>query len=306
MQTLKTIFTTLCLVLFVATAGAWAQTLHFYMLYDAADTRIGASKDKHNFERFVPEWAEAAGMRVSTTFVTEENFNMGSLNALRVGSNDVVFFVYSGHSHTHDGAPTFLGAEGSLTNVHNLLKRKNARLTITLYDGCNHGTPTVGNSEILEARTPSYNLQMAKLFKYAKGDIRAWSTSVGTYSWGSPEKGGLFAFSFLEAIQTPVDNPSWQSVFQAAKSKTQQLARENNKTQVPRYVLNLSNTNQQSEEPGLSNAPAKPYTVRNGETQQEVFNRLVDDWNGVPGSFRIKMGRWAAGNTVKIVYQKKK
>ncbi len=159
------------------------------------------------------------------------------VNELQPGRGDIVVFVYTGHGYRlptdTDPYPRFnlgYGRDVSASEVFNILKKKGARLNITLADTCNDRFKQTkfdfrfGYS--LKRSAPGANRNaLEKLFLKTEANIIAASSEQGQLSGTDDNKGSVFTRTFLDTLkaETSITNdvqPSWTSII----TKTRDLA----------------------------------------------------------------------------------
>ncbi len=207
------------------------------------------------------------------------------VESLRCSSEDVILFYYSGHGgNSGDGWPTF-SAQTKETEIHNILKGKGARLTITLYDCCNGG-PTTQRPNVLPGVLTAYTL----LFLNSTGDIKACSSSDGKPSYGYPNIGGFFTASFLKAIRdVPVANQAqqqriWSNIKNLTYSGTNRLCQQNNEPpdndhQNPKFAINVTTTPLGR----VPNAPNNFVVGGQGYTDLKTPRDIITKYKGTSG-----------------------
>jgi hypothetical protein len=222
--------------------------MHLVVVADTDDPDIGRgdSVDAQGIKREFETAANAIGVRFNYTLISGSSFNRGAvvntLNGLSPGSNDIIVFAYTGHGFRYDDDDTdpyprfYLGRNrqspdgNSLqaSEVFNALKRKTARLNITIIDACNSevGTrkPRYETGVALKVSDAGINGKaVATLFLNSRGNIIVAAASKGEKSRTNAETGGYFVHSFLEAFkyQTSLVNsssPSWRTIISNSKS----------------------------------------------------------------------------------------
>lgn len=225
--------------------SATAQTLHFISMFDTNDLKIGNGM---KIERMLimNEMQTIAGYLEEYGYDSEfseyygnncgRNSLMQAINALQVGSEDVVVFYYGGHgarayNNEEDRFPQMCLGEKSQTNwvpsslIKNMIKKNNPRLTIILTGCCNKEDAGVTIKSLI-AQSQSYTSEAGvnkgafkKMFFDAKGVVQLTSSKAGEYSWCT-DKGSLFCIALLEVFnqvgQGKVSS-DWNSVCQNTK-----------------------------------------------------------------------------------------
>lgn len=220
-----------------------AATLHVIEITDT-DRMIGSTRDKILISNLVDEIGRIANMTVNKQmFDKNDNSYLSAIQRLNPSADDVVWIYYSGHGrNSGDGWPQFTnsGNKYKLTSIKNLLESKNARLNLIMYDCCNHGATT---SPIPSSRLLPTALDI--LFRNAKGTIIASGAEAGKYGHGSPQIGGFFTVSFIQALNevSPADgNDLWKVVFRKTKEKTNQMCQTARRPmQNPIYKISVRN-----------------------------------------------------------------
>lgn len=262
-----------------------------FVVYNSADTAIWAKTDAENLSKEARKISNILDMELVLKVYKQEDLTSSSLrskiNNISCGSNDVFWFAYSGHGEgTTSKYPimTGRGAKLSQDEVHRLVKAKGSRLSITTFDCCNYTMQRVEN------RGPGVSvgfknpLAYAKLFKYAKGDMKIVGIEKAFFrkgfATGHSDYGGLFTFSFIEAIEyycnsdETINDITWDKIIAKTKKKTNFLAKQipiirrgqivGYRQQVPYAELNIQ------QNPLPVHNPAPCYTVKANETNESL------------------------------------
>ncbi|MBT3360124.1 MAG: hypothetical protein HN403_10915 [Rhodospirillales bacterium] len=229
------IFPLLFLMLFVAAPmAAGAADLHAILVIDTNDKSIGrmVDLDRKLIEKELNQIARMTGLNVRETLVRGKNFKLNkvgaAINGLKVDSDDVILFYYSGHGFrtkqkTYKWPFFYFHSNEPLDYawVIQALKAKGARLTITLTDACNN----VVNASIREqdqyrAKSMVNPDAYKTLFLKSKGYIAATSSIPGETSTATSD-GSLFTLSFLKALheEGAKSNPKWQTMMKNGAGK---------------------------------------------------------------------------------------
>ena len=221
---------------------AVSQTLHAIIFADTYSHDIGASvrEDYKNMGIEFALIAEANGFQSKIyDSCIGENFNRQTadkvLNELRCGSNDVVFFYYSGHGNRSASQYPQLGLKGGTIALHTIdeiIARKNPRLRIIMADCCNGSIredikPQGDLGYASKIDTNSEKVYRSLFGDSVKGSIIIASSQPGENSI-SLEKGGAFTFSFLQEMQkmkASGANANWNTLLERSKNATSQIAR---------------------------------------------------------------------------------
>jgi len=221
-------------------------TLHLVIVANTAIPDIGASCDfdKKRMLNEMDAIADALGMEMKQYIVDGKNLTKdnveNTLYSLSPGSNDVVFFFYSGHGfrwsnqsdqysnldfrynpYTEMSNATCM----TLTEVSDIIASKGARLNISLADCCNSdvGANSRSSEKFLASRSdPNYDeKKLARLFLNSTGNIKSCAASPGEVSWCNETDGGFFMFSFFQALHEEVgylsDEARWDDILNNAK-----------------------------------------------------------------------------------------
>lgn len=245
---LKTLTTFFFLVLSVQ--FGFSSTFHGIIIYDHKAGNVGSVKDKELMETEFTAIAEATGMTLNlkvfssnSTDVNKQTI-MSYINSLTVDDDGVIFVYYTGHSQNsqQDEFPIIpiIQHNEHITqgDLHNLIKSKNARLTISAVDACNHAMPET----VYKARNNPLKTIYEALFLKSSGDVKVCS-SYNTASWGNPDDGGAFTSSFLNAIRSfeSAKDAKWPNLLEKTKQKTSAVAqRIYDEVQIPHYECNTT------------------------------------------------------------------
>ena len=205
-------------------------------------------------KNFAKEVANKTLMTLEYHYFTHQDFEDGGstflneLNSLNVGSQDVICFYYTGHGYNDEGSnfPAFgLNTTYPLDWIHSQFKRKEARLTMTIYEACNWLERE--HSQEIFAFNSNETLKLSKLFKSAKGEIKIASNTAGVraYSYTKPAYGGLFTNTFLNTITDYLvgkdyESVTWDNIMHDTTKKTEYDAAQLGKNQVPYSYINVS------------------------------------------------------------------
>lgn len=299
-------------ILAIPILSAFAQEVkvHAIVFCNTDDEKIGISC-KNDQARFVEELGviqaalgcDVDWLNVYTGSACSKKNLEDALSSLRCGSNDVVFFYYSGHGVHAQADP----ADGWLpqmclkyesydqdkfvpvTYVRDKLKGKGARLNIILTDCCNNNASWVTVKSLLMGVTtpPKTNgidvVRLKKLFYDSKGMVIATSSKRGQYSYG-PNEGGCFSISFWDEIlklEQGQGTATWNAVLDAAKHNTLDLT---DGKQEPVFQINTETTSTQiSEQPVNNNV----VIISMEQDLTTAFKKLVD--NSYSRSNRLSM-----------------
>lgn len=288
-----------------------ASTLHFILVADTLDDKIGTAmrQDLFNVATAFRNIADAAGMKLSLTQVSGDD-----LTATKVGraimdvqpdADDAVVFFYTGHGFRTSSSATpwpsislkeDKGME--LAAIFRTLDIKRPRLFVVVGNCCNNTIPD-GLIEIVavQAGRPA-NAQhpgCRKLFAEARGAVIASSSQPGEFSFCLPSQGGVFTMAFLNALYAELNaaDPSWQNLMAKASSPIRLL---DGNTQNPQYgfggelldppsnspppkepdIEPDTTTDTQPEPPPRPKPPAKPKPRPHPDQPSDAVTLVID------------------------------
>lgn len=159
------------------------------------------------------------------------------LEKIKPGSDDVIYFHFSGHGHraTHKETrwPSMFffskKAHVSLKKVIKKIKKKGARLSIIFCDCCNNIPEMRKLTPKNPIVIPDFDVSkeivgLSKLFCQTKGTIIASASAPGGLAW-STSKGGIFTNAYLYFLQIEIlkDRPKWKHIFKEASALCESL-----------------------------------------------------------------------------------
>jgi Caspase domain len=221
-------------------ASRGAAKLHTFIVADESPG-IGSMVDYETMQKCVENIATQSGL----TPVPPQCFKKADKNAkvlkaklesLTCGSDDAVFFYYSGHGFNAQGSEftsfQFDELQFSMDYVTEQLSQHKPRLLVVMYDACNFipGDRAISTHSNLAARSE----RLKTLFRNSAGTVKIASNTagVGKFSIGFTDDGGLFTNAFYAALENAPGN-SWESVLTHAKTTTTEFARKWRKEQIP-------------------------------------------------------------------------
>lgn len=299
------------LVLFLClgvSMGMDAKTIHWLTFIDTTDRNVGEI-DKSSRQLLYSRWIDLVnttlkdnGYSVNIVDIydsktTPENCK-AIVNGLNCGAEDIIVFYYIGHGTENTGASKYplmlMGQINAskfipLSWVHNTLKSKGARLTISIGMCCNarQGVagkiePTFGanygNTYVSEEQSNC----IKKMFLYYRGDVLITSASPNESSWACGTTIGptdYFTFSLLDQFNNELpemSNPTWDSMMSSIKEDVYNNVRNNAQiqniepgaTQTPIWETHLKSANTPTTTP-----PDKPNT-EDVSDKSEMLNTL--------------------------------
>ncbi len=242
-----------------------AQKLYMFIVYQN-DTTVGIT-NKETMQQLADEIDKAVpnlqiinkvfkGAEMSKSKIKSE------LNTIKVGSNDIIWYYYTGYGENYDTWPQTDQQQVPITWVFDKMKAKKPRLSITMYDCCNYRTTLV------PTRPKPTGKSYLKYLLLEYGHIIASSSSPREFSYGGAGLGSIYTNKFYDAIH---DNIKWEDVFEKTKYSVQEWARSHEKVQNPMYVGHVYY---------ISKYIPPPPRVRKGDTWESI----VAEWNNTPGN----------------------
>lgn len=275
-------------IIFLMLFGAFAsqvnaKTIHWLTFIDTTDPNVG-EVDQNTRKILYARWIDLVNATLK-----EQGYNVNIIdvygsktspencknfvNDLDCGSEDIVMFYYVGHGTENSNTsryPLMLMAQNNVNKfvplswVHNTLKKKGARLTITIGMCCNarQGAPgriaptfttNYGNTYVDQEMSES----IKKMFLNYKGDMIITSASPAESSWACDSNVGptdfftLNLLIYFNNILPDKSNPDWESMMQEIKQSVYDDVRSHEgiqrqfpgSTQTPIWDNNLSAAN---------------------------------------------------------------
>lgn len=253
------------------TSTSSAAKLHLVLFINTEIPDIGqsCSMDQKVMETELREISKAVGISMQKYVVNGEKFSKAeaqrTINEMKIGRNDVVFFYYSGHgfrwSNQTDRYPQFdmryseytpLSEQTALafSDVAKAISAKGARLNILMSDCCNSdiGRNQMTSTNFMSSRSfqGAEITKLKKLFLNSTGTITLSGSSPGEYSWCNVN-GGFFTLSFIQALKEEIgymrnESPTWEHIAQKTVKSTQYKASNCNgcKPQNPFFTAKIT------------------------------------------------------------------
>jgi hypothetical protein len=152
-------------------------------------------------------------IEVKKAWVVGAQFNkrnvLSAIEALKVAPNDVVLVYANSHGfRLRDQSDPFpmlqtghtVEESLSVSQMHDLLKQKGARLTLTFAECCNNFLDRPYGARPLRTQADE---RLAQLFVGSKGDLLFASSKPAEYSFALPE-GGVFAQAFYHVFNRTI------------------------------------------------------------------------------------------------------
>ena len=278
-----------------------AKTIHWLTFIDTTDENVG-EVDQNTRKILYARWIDLVNATLKQegydanvidiygSKTTPENCK-NIVNDLDCGAEDIIMFYYVGHGTENTSTskyPLMLMAQSNVNKfvplswVHETLKKKNARMTITIGMCCNarQGAPgkiapsfsaNYGNAYIDQGMADSFK----KMFLNYKGDMIITSASPAESSWACVSNIGPTDFFTLNLliqfnnVLPDVSNPNWETMMRDVKRSVSEDVRTceglqqrfPGTTQTPIWDNNLTSADRP--------APTKPVTPSETITQQE-------------------------------------
>lgn len=254
-----------------AAASARGADLHLVVFADTLDPAIATDVDMSNAVSWGQTIAGYTGLTLRFQSLSGELLTATRgrtvLHALSPGSDDVVYFIYSGHGGNAGDSewPTFTLLTGSYLDfdeVVGILQPKSQRLLVVIADCCNAPLSSgrvAPEFDVAQNALTVMNFQ--NLFLNFRGTVLVSSSAQGQYSLGDTLEGGLFLNAYMDTFRQMagvVSDLTWQDVLAAASAETQQLAAQYGELQQPQYVV--------STEQVAAGTPAEPASTAGGTT----------------------------------------
>ena len=277
----------LCVVCITGTASA--ANLHYLLLCDTLDPSIGTVDDLANSQTWARTIAEKTGLTLQLKTLYGANLTAANaramLNALQPGSDDVVFFHYSGHGGNPGTSiwPVFClttnpddmpaSEQLSFDQVVGIVRPKSPRLLVMVSDACNNYPGQTGRARPYTppGTDPAVSQAFKDLFTAIRGEVLTTGCKPGQYSLGAPGEGGVFFNSLTTAVadlattQSPL---TWDAVMARAATLTAAAARGYNSIQEPQYQVNVTQVSGTTTTPVTSTPVAESPTTPPSVDQQ--------------------------------------
>ncbi len=253
------IFLIACALL-MATGTLSAANLHLFLVgdYDSSELLPALKFDIANLRREAREISSNTGLKIIETILVGSEARtatvLAKLKALNAGSNDVIFFYFTGHgfrmpSKGIDPWPFMYFAKEhkaiDFSEVHEIISRKNVRLRILIIDGCNNvltenSVPTVKNVIYSSSLTRLVRDNYRKLFLDSEGTISMAACQPGQTSLAL-KNGSLYTLSFLQCLHVAVKKKGnfldWQGLLDETTDMAIAWAIAINEEQHPIFLI---------------------------------------------------------------------
>ena len=277
---MKKIFFLMIALVAVLFAGTLkAQTMHGIIVANIDDPSIGESclKDSYTMEVEMMAIAAACGYEANVVTISGDDYSYSNVEKavqrLKVGSNDMVFFYYTGHGgRAVDDKSRYpqmaLGHTDRemmpLYKVDEWIASKSPKFRIVMADCCNSFVAGMSAKDLMlseETRIKgSAEKNYKSLFGSVSGNVLVCSSSVGEPSAALTE-GGAFTLSFLKELSSMVNGntqPDWNRLMESTKSRTTRVGKH-----TPLYEVNVRNSS--SPAPSYNGGGTVAPTTNNGD-----------------------------------------
>lgn len=227
--------------LLIPTEKVHAANLDVVMIGDTMANGIaeGVEKDLRNMQAEVQEISHYTGLELKTVMITGQDVRQDKIRSelanLKVNSDDVVLFFYSGHGSHENKDPNnpwpylLLSRDKStidLETINSILMSKHPRFLLSVANACNSlEAPKDSPGDFKMDAQIDYTWLVnhdwkaennyRKLFLETNGTILVTSSKVGEPSYGKPSYGGYYPYAFVVSLQQEVqyfNHPSWGSI----------------------------------------------------------------------------------------------
>jgi len=239
------------------TATELASKMYLIAVANTLDEKIGSSskKDLDKINALFSKLAGKMGIPFTSYIISGTDFSINNVSKrirkLRPNSSDIIVFYYSGHGFRYDedtnkfprmslrtdpNSQPLNKNNLQVSEVSDLLKNKEAHVTIVISDCCNEniGSAPPTGVDVLRPRgslsTEKLNIEVCKkLFFPAKPvSIVAGSAEIGQLAAGNPSLGGFFTNFFDSNLTTSLYGmngaSSWIKILSDAREKTRRQA----------------------------------------------------------------------------------
>lgn len=283
-----------------------AQKLHKIIFAATDDKNIGSSVKVDN-DRACDEIDAIAGYIgyevvdyvYNGSKCTKQNL-MAVLNGLNCGSQDIVFFYYSGHG-AHAGAgledkfpqmcmnnPAVQSLFVPVRQVEEIIRGKNPRLRIIITDCCNDidESGTISVKSFLDGKKGATVVKVniadnyKRLFVNTRGKIMATSSKLGQTSGCARDReghdlGGFYSLAFWNVLVKYCEErtaPTWKNIINTIKAK---VAEDTHQEQIPYDVLDISGDTNPISNPGTVPPTPSPSPTPTNATTSNLSQALA-------------------------------
>lgn len=316
---------------------ATSQTLHAIMVSDVEDAKLGGISlvDEKQILQILETAESGTGLKLKTYYLNRASFTAKdvreTLNQMRVGSRDVVFFYYTGLGYypgQNDTFPTFkLKAnalrpllfflkdnELSLDEVGDMLQNKGARLNVVMADCRDTAEDLVTYERGINPDEDMREVTLKKLFLGSCGLVKVASAQKGKRVWANQGQFGIgsvftdkFNSTFKSLLQAQfhgVRQATWPQVLASAESNEIYLRNDNPSrirkldTQQAVYEIKACSASQRRQ---TTQYAAYKYSLTVGDIQSELdtYRESGGDYEKLSGEISRAFNRNAKINLVR-------
>lgn len=280
------------------------QTFYAIVVADTKDPVLidACKRDMDVMHRQFVQMAAAIQYPLDERMVAHDDFGQKRLQAvlqeISPQPNDIVFLYYTGHGYNlknrTDRFPILMlekeealaGQNPGLLSIHSLLKKKGARLCITLGDCCNEvidATRTTGRKRIppkpLVLTNDSLNQAYRKLLLDVTGDVLIASSRPPQKACAHPDSGSFYTRAFDEVLEVAARSGadlSWKTVLKNTQTQLSRYIATRFKQSL--YEANLRETRPSAGRLTVYASPEQPLLNREGvvEENQLTEKQLLD------------------------------
>ncbi|MFT4032236.1 MAG: caspase family protein [Siphonobacter sp.] len=276
-----------------------AQTFHALLIADTKDEMLAKAcqRDVEVMHRQLTQAAAAIHFTLKETTLSGEQFTLNRLttmlDSLSIQSTDIVFLYYTGHGYNIQGRTDRfpyllmdkqqLGQNPALVSIHEQLKKKKARLCVTLGDCCNN---LITNTRGMVGRKPmirglvltndSLNAAYKKLFLDVSGDVIIASSRPPQPSCAHPDSGSFYTRCFDEALELASQynkTISWESLLKDTQTRLVRHSATRDKQSI--YEINLNSKIVSEIPPATGFAQINEYLNALADEQRPEAERYV-------------------------------
>ncbi len=208
-----------------------------------------------------------------------------AMRNLNAGSDDIIFFYFSGHGGMEKGKTFLFSADEQnlqRSEIEAAFKAQTARLKMIVTDACSNSIDGLAATRSLSKSNTDIDAGIhdniyKDLFLNHKGMMHLSASTEGEYAWSNDNFGGFFTYHFIKEglIKKPMNN--WQAIFQNAKDKTSQMFMRmpaEQRSQLAKEGIN-NQTAKAFAMPSLNNS--NPANNTNNQTEVTAANTIINE-----------------------------
>lgn len=156
---------------------------------------------------------------------------LAAIRAMQSGPDDVLFVYFSGHGGMSKGAPFLAMATGDSLDRAELQAAVDARpgrLRVMLLDACTNEVESSVRPRSFKGNATGptdegrFDAIYRQLLTGFKGNFYAVASTEGEYAWSDDRTGAVFTTFLVKDGLLKEPKPSWEDLFNTARSKTMQ------------------------------------------------------------------------------------